>query len=106
MTSPTFIDILDAKQTIARYLPRTPLCHYAALDKICGAHILVKHENHLPTNAFKARNGLALISALTDEERTRGVVAEAVCSAGSAGRRLASRSRFRQRTRTSSNGPM
>jgi threonine dehydratase len=37
--------------------------------------VLVKHENHLPTNAFKARNALALLTSLDPAQRTRGVVA-------------------------------
>ncbi|MBA3257768.1 MAG: threonine/serine dehydratase [Pyrinomonadaceae bacterium] len=74
MTSPTFTDILHAKQTIARYLPRTPLGHYPALDKICGARILVKHENQQLTGAFKVRGGINLISQLSVEERERGVI--------------------------------
>ena len=74
MTSPTFTDILRAKQTIARYLPRTPLGHYPALDKLCGARILVKHENQQLTGAFKVRGGINLISQLSAEERERGVI--------------------------------
>jgi threonine dehydratase len=37
--------------------------------------VLVKHENHLPTNAFKARNAMSLMTALSPEQRTRGVIA-------------------------------
>ncbi len=74
MTSPTFTDILRAKQTIARYLPRTPLVHYPALDKICGARILVKHENQQLTGAFKVRGGINLISQLSAGETERGVI--------------------------------
>lgn len=75
MTSPTFTDILRAKQTIARYLPRTPLGHYPALDKLCGARILVKHESQQLTGAFKVRGGINLISQLAPDERERGVIA-------------------------------
>ncbi len=74
MTSPTFTDILHAKQRIARYLPRTPLGNNPALDKLCGARILVKHENHQLTGAFKVRGGINLISQLSAEERERGVI--------------------------------
>src|SRR5262249_39412886 len=35
--------------------------------------ILVKHENHNPTNAFKVRGGLNLIGSLSDGDR-RGVI--------------------------------
>lgn len=74
MTPPTFTDILRAKQTVSRYLPRTPLAGYPALDKICGTRILVKHENQQLTGAFKVRGGINLISQLSDEERKRGVI--------------------------------
>jgi threonine dehydratase len=37
--------------------------------------VLVKHDNHLPTNAFKARNALAFMTALEPAQRTHGVVA-------------------------------
>ncbi len=74
MTPPTFTDILQAKQTVSHYLPRTSLVNYPALDKICGTRILVKHENQQLTGAFKVRGGINLISQLSDEERTRGVI--------------------------------
>ncbi len=80
MTPPSFTDILHAKQTIARYLKRTPLVNYPALDKICGTRVLVKHENQQLTSAFKVRGGINLISQLSDEERSRGVIsASSVC---------------------------
>src|SRR5688500_13405717 len=60
---------------IAEHLPVTPLRHYPALDEETGARVWVKHENHLPTNAFKARNALALIGGMSAEQRRRGVVA-------------------------------
>ena len=46
------------------------------LDAAVGhaVRVLVKHEN-LPTNAFKVRNGLSVLTALGDAERGRGVVA-------------------------------
>jgi threonine dehydratase len=71
----TWNDVVAARARIAPYLPLTPLRHYPALDAEVGARVLVKHDNHLPTNAFKARNGLALITALSDDARARGVVA-------------------------------
>jgi len=74
MTPPTFTDILQAKQTVSRYLPRTPLVHYPALDKICGTRVLVKHENQQLTGAFKVRGGINLISQLSDKESKRGVI--------------------------------
>src|SRR5436190_18459014 len=71
----TIDDISAARARIAPYLTPTPLRHYPALDDEAGARVLVKHENHLPTNAFKARNALSFMTALPPEQRTRGVVA-------------------------------
>ncbi len=70
-------DVERARDRIRPYLPPTPLRRYAALDARVGAEIsvFVKHENHNPTNAFKARNGFAALTALDPEQRRRGVVA-------------------------------
>jgi threonine dehydratase len=68
----TIDDITAARARIAPYLTATPLRQYQALDDETGARVLVKHENHLPTNAFKARNALSFMTAL---ERRTGVVA-------------------------------
>ncbi len=72
---PVFTDVLRAKQIIARYLPRTPLTHYPALDHLLDATVFVKHENHQPVGAFKVRGGINLISQLGSDERARGVIA-------------------------------
>jgi threonine dehydratase len=74
MNSPTFIDILRAKQIVSRYLPRTSLVHYPALDRVVGTRILVKHENQQRTGAFKVRGGVNLVSQLSANERAQGVI--------------------------------
>ncbi|HUJ62932.1 MAG TPA: threonine/serine dehydratase [Kofleriaceae bacterium] len=78
MTWPiTWDDIVAARRRIAPHLAPSPLRHYPTLDAEVGGdvRVLVKHDNHLPTNAFKVRNGLALLAALEPAQRTRGVVA-------------------------------
>src|SRR5262249_47450011 len=72
----TMADVEAARARIPPYLQPTPLRRYAALDASVGDGIavLVKHENHLPTNSFKVRNGVSAITALNDEQRRRGVV--------------------------------
>lgn len=78
MTWPiTWDDIVAARSRIRTYIEPTPLRHYPALDAELGAgiRVLVKHENHLPTNAFKARNALSFMTALEPAQRTHGVVA-------------------------------
>lgn len=78
MTAPwpvSLADIEAARARIAPHLQVTPLRRYAELDEATGARVLVKHENHLPTNAFKVRNAISFMTALPPEQRARGVVA-------------------------------
>jgi threonine dehydratase len=72
----TFADVLAARQRIAPHLSPSPLLGYPLLDEAVGhgIRVFVKHENFNPTNAFKVRNGLSLVSALSREERGRGLV--------------------------------
>jgi len=74
MEAPTLVDILKARQNVARYLPRTPLHHYPALDEAVGATVWVKHENYQPIGAFKVRGGINLMSQLPPGERASGVI--------------------------------
>jgi len=71
-----FLDVLDARRRIAPYLVPSPLRRYPTLDAAVGGGIRVhvKHENHLPTNAFKVRNALSVLTRLSAEERRRGIV--------------------------------
>ncbi len=74
MNAPTLADILKARQNVGRYLPRTPLHHYPALDDVVGTQVWVKHENHQPIGAFKVRGGINLLSQLSEAERASGVI--------------------------------
>lgn len=73
----TLADVLLARDRIRPMLPATPLRRYAPLDEEVGygIRVFVKHDNHLPTQAFKARNALSALAALTPEQRARGVIA-------------------------------
>ncbi len=73
----SFTDVLAARDRIRPHCAPTPLRAYAALDAAVGEgiRVLVKHENHNPTNSFKVRNALSVMTALPDEQRRRGVVA-------------------------------
>lgn len=72
---PTFQGVLEARRRISPHLPRTALFAYPQVDRLLGTTAWVKHENHQPVGAFKVRGGVNLISQMTDEERSRGVVA-------------------------------
>jgi len=71
-----FHDVLEARERIRPYLPPTPLRKYAALDRAVGngIRVWVKHENHNPTNSFKARNAMSVLAALPADARKRGVI--------------------------------
>ncbi|MFC2165481.1 threonine/serine dehydratase [Acidobacteriota bacterium] len=71
---PVFKDVLEARRTIEGYLPRTPLYSYPLLNQLLDAKIFVKHENYLPTGAFKVRGGINLISHMKRDQREKGVV--------------------------------
>ncbi len=68
-------DVVAARERISRFIPPTPLRSHPPLDRLVpGVTLLVKHENVQPTGSFKVRNGLATITALSEAERSRGVV--------------------------------
>jgi threonine dehydratase len=71
---PTLLDVIAAKGRIAPYITRTPLHHYLTLDKLLGAQVYVKHENHQRLGAFKMRGGVNFYMQLTPDERRRGVI--------------------------------
>lgn len=70
----TLADVVDANQRIAPHLRPTPLYPYAGLDDLLGAEVWVKHENHLPTGAFKVRGGVNFMAQLSPAQRTRGII--------------------------------
>jgi len=70
-------DALAAERRIRPWVPETPLRRYPTLDASVGdgVAVYVKHENLAPTGSFKVRNAFAVLTALSPEERRRGVVA-------------------------------
>ncbi len=83
---PTLHDVYTARGVIAPHLPRTPLLHAPALDRLLGAQVYVKCENTLPTGAFKIRGGITLMHALSPDEHRRGVI---TASTGNHGQSIA-----------------
>ncbi|WP_436699441.1 threonine ammonia-lyase [Nocardioides sp. BYT-33-1] len=78
-TDLTFDAILAAAEIVGRELPATPLQSHPLLDRALGRPVLVKHENVLPTGAFKVRGGVHLAARLEAAERAHGLV---TCSTG------------------------
>ena len=86
MNKLTLHDVLEARKTIAPYVPRTPLHHYAALSQLLDAEVRLKHENHQALGAFKVRGGINLLAHMSQEERDRGVI---TASSGNHGQSVA-----------------
>ena len=53
----------------------TPTLHSQTLSKLTGANIYLKFENHQFTAAYKERGALNAILLLTEEQRSKGVIA-------------------------------
>lgn len=73
--TPTIADIRAARAVIAGQVMRTPMLPAPSLSAITGAEVFVKYENLQVTSSFKERGALVKLSALTEQERARGVIA-------------------------------
>jgi threonine dehydratase len=73
MDTPTLQDIYAARPRVYRIVRPTPLMRHPLLEAETRLDIVVKHENHNPTGAFKVRGGANLVAQLSAGDR-RGVV--------------------------------
>jgi threonine dehydratase len=62
-----FEQLERAQEVVGRAMPPTPAHAWPLLAQRLGAGIVVKHENHTPTGAFKVRGGLVYVDALKRE---------------------------------------
>jgi threonine dehydratase len=72
---PRLADFERAQQTVARVARRTPMESSRFLAELVGAPVYLKCENLQRTGSYKIRGAFNRISALSAEERERGVVA-------------------------------
>ena len=72
---PTIDDIRGAATRIQGAVIRTPMLVSRTLSEIVGAEVWLKFENLQVTAAYKERGALNKLLQLTDEERSRGVIA-------------------------------
>lgn len=71
---PKFADLLAARERIASHIVRTPVLRHKLLDQRTGGRVLLKAEPLQRTGSFKLRGATSAIRALSQAERTRGVV--------------------------------
>ncbi len=76
MYLPNLAELDAAAAIVYRAMPPTPQYSWPLLNAALGAEAWVKHENHTPLGAFKARGGLVYMDALVQREpQLRGVLA-------------------------------
>ncbi len=61
---PTLDEILEARKLIYSVMQPTPQISWPLLNQRLEAHVWVKHENHTPTGAFKARTAIVYAAEL------------------------------------------
>ena len=64
---------LGAREVLKKFITPTPLRRYPSLDRLAGASVFIKHENHNPTGTFKIRGGINLMHELR-RMGTKGVI--------------------------------
>jgi threonine dehydratase len=66
----TLEELRRAHEVVLGALKPTPALAWPLISARLGAEAFVKHENHLPTGAFKVRGGLTYVDALRRREPT------------------------------------
>ncbi len=76
MYQPSLAELDAAAAIVYRAMPATPQYSWPQLNQALGAEVWVKHENHTPLGAFKARGGVVYMERLTQRDPDlRGVMA-------------------------------
>src|SRR5258708_29622910 len=71
--SPMSLELPELERAAAlvyRVMPPTPLFAWPKLKRRLGCSVLVKHENHTPTGAFKVRGGIVYLDRLCKAQPT------------------------------------
>ena len=68
-------ELENAARLVRAHVPPTPQHRWATLSRRLGSEVVVKHENHTPTGAFKVRGGVTFVDWLRREHpQVRGLV--------------------------------
>jgi len=71
MPAPTLAELRAAAAIVHAHMPPTPQIAWPLLKARLGVEVVVKHENHTPTGAFKIRGGYVYMERFASEERVR-----------------------------------
>lgn len=72
---PTKENVLDAARQLSGIAVRTPTLEFPVLNERIGARVLLKPEIFQITGSFKFRGAYNCLSRLSEDQRTKGVVA-------------------------------
>ena len=67
--------IYEARERITPRIHRTPVVTSRQFNEVAGKQVFFKCENLQRAGAFKIRGATNKIQSLTDEEKSRGIVA-------------------------------
>ncbi|MCI0337982.1 MAG: threonine dehydratase [Acidobacteria bacterium] len=70
----SMLSVRAAQKIIYRTLKPSPLGEYPLLNAEAGARVFLKHENHVPTGAFKIRGGLNFMNNFAALRTHHGVI--------------------------------
>lgn len=87
---PSLEEVRDAQKLIYSFMQPTPQLSWPLLNQRLGTSVWIKHENHTPIGAFKARTAIAYVDAILKREKgirglitaTRGNHGQSVALAG------------------------
>lgn len=83
----TLAELEAAAATIYRHITPTPQISWPLINERCACEVWVKHENHLPTGAFKVRGGIWYIENL--HQTQPGIEAVITATRGNHGQSVA-----------------
>lgn len=71
----SFSDIQEAEKRIARFIKRTPMTRSVYFSSQLGLNLFFKWESEQEIKSFKLRGALNKILSLTEEEKSKGLIA-------------------------------
>ena len=77
-------NIIDVRNSIARYIVKTPVLRFDFIDRLCGCNVFFKCENFQHTGSFKYRAAINAIKNISPESNNKGVIINATIGGGKA----------------------
>jgi threonine dehydratase len=82
----TLAELEEVTPLVRASIPPTPQYAWPLLKVLTGVEVIVKHENHAPIGAFKARGGIVYFDRLKRERpKVKGIIIATLPSAPFAG---------------------